>query len=254
MVDILERLKAFPISEWKEAAEEITKLRELVASGSANDSATVPPTTIEIETVMYPDGTEVTGTAPLPEVSPKESEYLVTIHSLEDNIHFLKGQVASLTDDLAMTKGEINRRAKQLFDQKLLETIPNVEELPLVVELREALSTMGSTLMAREVEIDDLKANISNLTSANFSSRAIHAEFTTAKAEIVSLQAKLDLVLEASNSLTAEKDKLVVTSTALAEDNRKLMVTNSALMDENSSLKNSILLTPTRFKGIFGRK
>src|ERR1035437_8023983 len=139
--DIVQRLSAFPIAEWKEARDEILRLRELLTVKGTEPLATYgepsgTETTREIETKTYPDGTVVTGTPPFPESSPIPPPEPGT-PNLQEVMDDLKGQISALSADLAASNDRVLKLEGDLDASTLAIAI---EDSPLVLDLKEKLA------------------------------------------------------------------------------------------------------------------
>ena len=262
MVDIVERLKAFPIAEWKDAHDEIVRLRGLLGG---------PTNEVTIETVTYPDGTTATGTAPLPKYSPVTTD--PEGRNLQDIISGLQASADALTTDLTIARNNTDQLAQKVAmleaeiampkeDTIALVDTVDLDTLPMVLELRNQVADMTIELEARTSELSELR-NASNNASHGASNNAQPLMLVTTQAELASANAKVAMLLDVSNANTDERLSLIKeidSLTATVEELNNSLTMEKAISvaarDKLASLQSSMKPDDTVFhlKNLFGKK
>ena len=220
VVDIVDKLAKFPIGDWEEARLEIVKLRSQLASYATAPESTpevygVPSgdaPTQETETVTYPDGTQVTGVGPLPNLSPITAD--PNAPTLQDVMDGLHGQIATLSsmhEEATAKVSELQDKCTDLETQLALsknapeEAASNIEKHPAVTSLRAQVSSLRSDIM--EKTLATAKA-LSELTHATVSKNATEAELESTNNANASLQARLDATEKSHAAEKARADAL----------------------------------------------
>ena len=209
VVDIVDKLAKFPIGDWEEARVEILKLRDKIAAYEATPATYGTPTdtapTQAIETVTYPDGTQATGTAPLPSVSPTEENPALT--AVIENLNSQISTLTAMHEEANSTVVELQEKCVDLETQLALaknapeEAIGNIEKHPAVTSLRAQVSSLRSEIMEKTVA--HAKAT-SELSAMQVSKSAAEAEAESTNNANASLQARLD---QAEKALADEKSR-----------------------------------------------